>query len=151
MCVPPNKASLSAVITAQSYTFGLWLIRHDSCPLFLYFQYKRINTCKLLLVGLGPINHSLSWTNDRERSVHGIMFAKVWTPEDPRSVPGGPPANPAPTKQGHASHYQEYSMDWDWDVILAAEGIFLVRDIGVPNDLFQFVLVLLLWICVKYL
>ena len=60
----------------------------------------------LFVAAGGAIGHSLSWTSvDRERgshtsSVHGhaTMFAKVWTPEDPRAVPGAATvaATPAP-------------------------------------------------------
>lgn len=30
------------------------------------------------------ISHSLSWSRKSETSSSGTMFAKVWTPEDPR-------------------------------------------------------------------
>ncbi|XP_014258365.1 pancreas transcription factor 1 subunit alpha [Cimex lectularius] len=29
--------------------------------------------------------HSLSWSSDKENGRNGVMFAKVWTPADPRS------------------------------------------------------------------
>ncbi|XP_067005709.1 pancreas transcription factor 1 subunit alpha [Anabrus simplex] len=29
--------------------------------------------------------HSLSWSSNKENGCNGIMFAKVWTPEDPRA------------------------------------------------------------------
>ncbi|XP_023712042.1 pancreas transcription factor 1 subunit alpha [Cryptotermes secundus] len=32
--------------------------------------------------------HSLSWSSNKENGCNGIMFAKVWTPEDPRSNKG---------------------------------------------------------------
>ncbi|XP_046397704.1 pancreas transcription factor 1 subunit alpha-like [Ischnura elegans] len=51
--------------------------------------------------------HSLSWSSNKENNRHGTMYAKVWTPEDPRSAKGGgvaggsgtpgPPAAPATT------------------------------------------------------
>lgn len=34
--------------------------------------------------------HSLSWSSNKENGcTNGMMFAKVWTPEDPRTVKGG--------------------------------------------------------------
>ncbi|XP_059469006.1 pancreas transcription factor 1 subunit alpha-like [Neocloeon triangulifer] len=63
---------------------------------------------KIIIRGIGSIQHSLSWTNDRERITNGIMFAKVWTPEDPRSVPGGAPTS---SKHGQSSHYPDYNVD----------------------------------------
>ncbi|XP_065351710.1 pancreas transcription factor 1 subunit alpha-like [Cloeon dipterum] len=63
---------------------------------------------KIIIRGIGSVQHSLSWTSDRERNTHGIMFAKVWTPEDPRSVPSVPGA---PSKHGHPSHLQDYGVD----------------------------------------
>ncbi|XP_073976828.1 pancreas transcription factor 1 subunit alpha-like [Rhodnius prolixus] len=34
-------------------------------------------------------SHSLSWSSDKENGRNGVMFAKVWTPADPRSKSGG--------------------------------------------------------------
>ncbi|XP_054289082.1 pancreas transcription factor 1 subunit alpha [Macrosteles quadrilineatus] len=33
--------------------------------------------------------HSLSWHSDKENSASGVMYAKVWTPEDPRANKSG--------------------------------------------------------------
>lgn len=30
--------------------------------------------------------HSLSWSRDKEPNSNGIMYAKIWTPEDPRAI-----------------------------------------------------------------
>ncbi|BES91081.1 unnamed protein product [Nesidiocoris tenuis] len=35
--------------------------------------------------------HSLSWSSDKENGRRGVMYAKVWTPADPRSKPGYEP------------------------------------------------------------
>lgn len=32
--------------------------------------------------------HSLSWHRDKDPNPNGIMIAKVWTPEDPRTKGG---------------------------------------------------------------
>ncbi|KAF6215953.1 hypothetical protein GE061_000290 [Apolygus lucorum] len=32
--------------------------------------------------------HSLSWSSDKENGRRGVMFAKVWTPADPRTKTG---------------------------------------------------------------
>lgn len=110
VCAP--KQSIPLRSNYCSITFGSGLIRHDSYALLFNSTISVFVTrANFGVLGVGPINHSLSWTNERERSVHGIMFAKVWTPEDPRSVPGGATNPSAPPKQGHNSHYQEYSMD----------------------------------------
>ncbi|KAL1116556.1 hypothetical protein AAG570_005028 [Ranatra chinensis] len=31
--------------------------------------------------------HSLSWSSDRDAGRRGVMYAKVWTPADPRNKP----------------------------------------------------------------
>ncbi|XP_017770710.1 PREDICTED: pancreas transcription factor 1 subunit alpha [Nicrophorus vespilloides] len=53
---------------------------------------------KIILRGSGGsyTAHSLSWSRDKEPNPNGIMFAKVWTPEDPRSgknCSGSQPSN----------------------------------------------------------
>ncbi|XP_050309979.1 pancreas transcription factor 1 subunit alpha [Anthonomus grandis grandis] len=40
---------------------------------------------KVILRGAGLYTHSLSWSRDKEPNPNGIMHAKVWMPEDPRS------------------------------------------------------------------
>lgn len=46
-----------------------------------------------IFIGSGGIYtaHSLSWSRQKEPNSNGIMYAKVWTPEDPRASKNGNP------------------------------------------------------------
>ncbi|GJQ70618.1 putative protein dimerization [Trypoxylus dichotomus] len=46
---------------------------------------------KIIVRGSGGIYtaHSLSWSRQKEPNSNGIMYAKVWTPEDPRTSKNG--------------------------------------------------------------
>ncbi|KAK9704116.1 Helix-loop-helix DNA-binding domain [Popillia japonica] len=48
---------------------------------------------KIIVRGSGGIYtaHSLSWSRQKEPNSNGIMYAKVWTPEDPRASKNGNP------------------------------------------------------------
>ncbi|XP_022189447.2 pancreas transcription factor 1 subunit alpha isoform X1 [Nilaparvata lugens] len=55
--------------------------------------------------------HSLSWSSNKENGCNGVMYAKVWTPEDPRAPPKHPAnANTSPglndnNASNHGSDY----------------------------------------------
>ncbi|XP_035722137.1 pancreas transcription factor 1 subunit alpha-like [Vespa mandarinia] len=52
----------------------------------------RDDTKKIIVRGSGGnpfISHSLSWSRESDVSSNGTMYAKVWTPEDPRTAKTG--------------------------------------------------------------
>ncbi|XP_034235249.1 pancreas transcription factor 1 subunit alpha [Thrips palmi] len=54
--------------------------------------------------------HSLSWSTDKKTCTNGVMYAKVWTPQDPRAA-----GNPCGTESPSGPHMQHdqgpYGMD----------------------------------------
>ncbi|CAL1679001.1 unnamed protein product [Lasius platythorax] len=55
---------------------------------------SRDDSKKIIVRGCGGnpfISHSLSWSRKSDISPNGTMYAKVWTPEDPRASKSGTP------------------------------------------------------------
>lgn len=50
-----------------------------------YFHYLNLNFFLFIVSGDG-ISHSLSWHRKGDRMSSGRLYARVWTPDDPRSI-----------------------------------------------------------------